>query len=59
MSRAIRPFGLRAIASINRQHYLEGDPIVLGNQHIRHLMDCGVDGFQIDSCYDPVIFPSA
>ena len=50
--------GLRVIASINLHHYLEGDPMVLGSQHIRRLMDCGVDGFQIDSCYDPTIFLS-
>ena len=49
--------GLRVITSINRHHYPEGDPLVLGTRHIKQLMDCGVDGFQIDSCYDPTVWP--
>ena len=44
--------GLTVIASINRQHYSDGDPIAPGQQHIRQLRDWVVDGFQIDSCYD-------
>jgi hypothetical protein len=48
--------GLRVIASINRQHYSVGEPLSLGTEHIRQLSDWGIDGFQIDSCYDPA-FP--
>ena len=47
--------GFKVIASINTQHYRRGDPIAHGNQHIRQLTDCGINGFQIDSCYDPVL----
>jgi hypothetical protein len=44
--------GLPVIASINRQHYPDGDLTALGAGHIRQLRDWGIDGFQIDSCYD-------
>jgi len=29
----------------------------MGREHIRQLRACGVDGFQIDSCYDPELIP--
>ncbi len=51
--------GLDVIASINHHHYPEDDPIVLGRQHIEQLSDWGVDGFQIDSCYDPSLLPDS
>lgn len=44
--------GLRVIPSVNRSHYDEGDPMAQGIAHIERLKDWGVDGFQIDSCYD-------
>ena len=47
--------GLPVIASINRQHYPDGNPEASGNEHILQLRDWGIDGFQIDSCYDPAL----
>ena len=44
--------GLPVIASINHQHYPDGDPTALGAEHIHQLRDWGIDGFQIDSSYD-------
>jgi glycerophosphoryl diester phosphodiesterase len=51
--------GLRVIVSVNRYHYPEGDPMAFGIQHIEQLMEYGVDGFVIDSCYDPAFRGSA
>jgi glycerophosphoryl diester phosphodiesterase len=48
--------GLKIIASINKDHYKTGDPQALGEADIRKMLQWGVDGLQIDSCYDPVVF---
>ena len=47
--------GTPVIASINTQHYRDGDPMPLGTAHIQQLAEWGIDGFQIDSCYDPAL----
>lgn len=47
--------GLPVIVSINTYHYKTGDPQQQGEHHIQQLLHDGVDGFQIDSCFDPVI----
>ena len=51
--------GFRVIPSINTYHYRDGGPMALGSRHIEQLMDWGVDGFEIDSCYDCLFFGSA
>lgn len=48
--------GLEVIVSINTFHYETGDPIKQGMNDIKRLLDLGVDGVQIDSCYDTAIF---
>jgi glycerophosphoryl diester phosphodiesterase len=48
--------GLKVIASINKDHYKTGDPQAQGEADIRKMLKWGVDGLQIDSCYDPVVF---
>ena len=48
--------GLEVIVSINTEHYKNGNPQQQGEDHIRQLMHSSIDGFQIDSCFDPVIF---
>lgn len=47
--------GLQVIPGINSYHYAGGDAQAEGTEHIRYLLECGVDGFQIDSRYDPVL----
>ena len=44
--------GLKVIVSINTGHYPDGDPLELGLADIRKVVPLGVDGLQIDSCYD-------
>ncbi len=50
--------GLKVIASVNVDHYrgLPVDPMKQGVEDIRKMLDWGVDGLQIDSCYDPRVF---
>ncbi|MBS13007.1 MAG: hypothetical protein CME19_15545 [Gemmatimonadetes bacterium] len=48
---------LQVIPGINTYHYRGQDPMAMGREHIRQLRACGVDGFQIDSCYDPELIP--
>ncbi len=50
--------GLKIIASVNVDHYRGRpvDPIQQGLEDIRKMLDWGVDGLQIDSCYDPLVF---
>ena len=50
-----RELGFKVIPGINSYHYPEGDSLSLGRQHIEYLRNCEVDGFQIDSCYDPIL----
>jgi glycerophosphoryl diester phosphodiesterase len=50
--------GMVIIASINVDHYRGKpvDPMTQGLADIRKMMAWGVDGLQIDSCYDPLVF---
>jgi glycerophosphoryl diester phosphodiesterase len=50
--------GMMVVASINVDHYRGKpvDPMKQGSADIRKVMDWGVDGLQIDSCYDPLVF---
>lgn len=49
--------GLMVIASVNLSHYLTGDPMEQGLTDVAKMLEWGVDGLQIDSCYDPLVFP--
>jgi glycerophosphoryl diester phosphodiesterase len=48
--------GLMVIPSVNTAHYKTGDPLKQGLADIEKMLDWGVDGLQIDSCYDPLVF---
>ena len=50
--------GMPIIASVNTQDYRgpAADPLKQGNEDIKKMLDWGVDGLQIDSCYDPPVF---
>ncbi len=48
--------GLPVIASVNMDHYKTGDPLQQGLDDVKKMLDYGVDGLQIDSCFDPVVF---
>lgn len=48
--------GLNVIASINTHHYKTGDPQEQGEEHIRQMISYGINGLQIDSCFDPILF---
>lgn len=50
--------GLKVIASVNVDHYRgkKVDSLKQGLEDIRRMLDWGVDGLQIDSCYDPLVF---
>jgi glycerophosphoryl diester phosphodiesterase len=48
--------GLQVIASVNLLHYRTGDPQQQGLADIEKMLAWGVDGLQIDSCYDPLVF---
>ncbi len=50
--------GLNVIASVNVDHYRGQpvDPVKKGLEDIGRMLDWGVDGLQIDSCYDPLVF---
>lgn len=50
--------GLKVIASVNVDHYrgMSVDPMKQGVEDIKKMLDWGVDGLQIDSCYDPWVF---
>ncbi|MBN2357688.1 glycerophosphodiester phosphodiesterase family protein [candidate division KSB1 bacterium] len=48
--------GLMVIASVNLAHYPNGDPLKQGLADIEKMFEWGIDGLQIDSCYDPLIF---
>ncbi len=50
--------GLKIIASVNVDHYRgrRVDPVQQGLEDIKKMLDWGVDGLQIDSCYDPLVF---
>jgi len=48
--------GFIIIPSVNTSHYKSGDPMKRGLADIEKMFDWGVDGLQIDSCYDPLVF---
>lgn len=53
--KAWQALGLRVIVSINILHYLRGGHWEeTGNRDVRHMLEYGVDGLQIDSVYEPV-----
>src|SRR5262245_19190449 len=47
--------GLKVIPSVNTQDY-KVDPVMRGLEDIKRMLDFGVDGLQIDSVYDPLVF---
>jgi glycerophosphoryl diester phosphodiesterase len=49
---AFHAMGLPVVVSINVNHYRRGDSIARGLADIRRMIDCGVDGLQIDSVYE-------
>jgi len=52
----LHKMGLMIIPSINLDHYKIGDPLQQGLADVAKMLDWGVDGLQIDSCYDPLVF---
>ena len=52
--RGFQQLGLKVIVSINTGHYKTGDPQQQGEQHLRQMLEMGVDGLQIDSRYEGV-----
>jgi hypothetical protein len=48
--------GLQVIVSINSFHYITNEPIPPGMEHIKKMIEWGVDGVQIDSVYDAAVF---
>ena len=48
--------GMKIIPSINTAHYKTGDPMSQGLTDVKKMLDWGVDGLQIDSCYDSLVF---
>jgi glycerophosphoryl diester phosphodiesterase len=55
--KGFQQLGLKVIVSINTAHYKTGDPQQQGEQHLRQMLRMGINGLQIDSCYDPA-FPT-
>lgn len=56
MIEGFHKLGLLVIPSVNIDHYKTGDPLQQGLADIEKMLDWGVDGLQIDSCYDPLVF---
>ncbi len=55
--RGFHKMGLKVIASVNMDHYKKmSDPLAMGSADIQKMLEWGVDGLQIDSCYDPAVF---
>ncbi len=53
----LQSLGFEVIVSINTFHYKGGDAIEQGLADIRAMAALGVDGLQIDSVYDHILFP--
>jgi len=53
---AYQALGMPVIASINTYHYDTGDRQQQGIHHVQQMLAYGVDGLQIDSCYDVALF---
>lgn len=51
-TKAYQELGLDVIVSINTHHYDTGDPIAQGESHLKQMLNYGVNGVQIDSCFD-------
>ncbi len=56
MIQGFQKMGLMVIASVNLAHYPSGDPFAQGSKDVEKMLDWGVDGLQIDSCFDPIVF---
>lgn len=54
--KGFQELGLSVVVSINTQHYQPRSSIDDGKDHIEQMLRFGVDGLQIDSIYDPVLF---
>ena len=54
--KGFQALGLEVIVSINTQHYQIAVSLKQGRQHIRSMIEMGVDGLQIDSVYDEEAF---
>ncbi len=55
--RGFHKMGLKVVASINYDHYRRtGNADTQGPADIKKMLEWGVDGLQIDSCYDPQVF---
>ena len=54
--KGFQQLGLKVIVSINTGHYETGDPQQRGEHHVQEMLKSGVDGLQIDSCYDRALF---
>ena len=52
--KAFQKLGLKVIVSVNRSHFLH-DKQASGEKSIKNILKWGVDGFQIDSCYDSLL----
>ena len=50
--------GVKIVVSINTFHYEIGDPVEQGSNDIIKMLEYGVDGLQIDSIYDSLVFAS-
>jgi len=57
--KGFQALGLKVIVSINTGHYQTGDAQQQGNRHVQQMLDFGVDGLQVDSCYDKGLFDKA
>jgi glycerophosphoryl diester phosphodiesterase len=54
--KGFQQLGLKVVVSINTGHYETGDPQQQGEQHVQQMLKYEVNGLQIDSCYDRVLF---
>lgn len=52
---AFQAAGVPVIITVNTAHYASGDPIAQGEAAIRLAHGMGVDGFQIDAVYEPLV----
>jgi len=52
---AFQAAGVPVIITVNTAHYAEGDPVSQGEAAIRLAHGMGVDGFQIDAVYEPLV----
>ena len=55
--KGFQKMGLSVIVSINTGHYREGDPVSRGLHDIKSMLAYGVDGIQLDACYESGLKP--